>query len=359
MRALGHRKRKQARLSPATIFACAFLVALLMSTEFLAQPFVWRNWSLEEVMDGWLHIAIDRCLVAGGVAACLVLADRLPTPGRAGKMAALAGAIATGALLGECVRIAVDPFADRGGALAIGARVLQWTLVGAIVGGILASWRLNSDLATTAAETAAGEARLRRLLLSSQLEALQRQIEPHFLFNTLATVRRFGRTAPTEARALLDRLFDYISSMFEATREPLSNLGAEHDLVLAYLDVCAVRMGARLTVVDRIDPNLRAMPFPPLMLATLVENAIRHGLAPAPAGGAIILASEVRPDGLEISVTDDGVGLRGEGGAGIGLANLAARLDILYGPRASLRLEAVKPHGVRATLWLPSGRHAS
>jgi LytS/YehU family sensor histidine kinase len=256
-------------------------------------------------------------------------------------------------VLGEALRVGLDPFSDRTDTPAILGRIVQWTLIGAVCAGILAFWRLSADLATVAADEGAADARVRRMLLTAELEGLQRQIEPHFLFNTLATIKRFGESAPEDARALLERLFDYLSGIFAASPDQSSSLGAELDLVTAYLDVCAVRMGARLTVVNGIDPRLRACSLPPLMLGTLVENAVRHGLAPSPNGGTIALSARVSGANLEIRVEDDGAGLSTESGAGMGLANLASRLRLLYGRRASLRLEAGSDRGVRAVLSLP------
>jgi signal transduction histidine kinase len=325
----------------------------LLSTQFLIQPFVWRNWPLQAVFAGWLHIAVDRLLVAAPIGLAVWLSTR-PSARNPGVRIALIGlAVVIGAGLGELLRLALDPFADRPDGPAIAGRILNWILVSAAGAGIASFWRRQGDLATVAAEAGAADARARRMLLASELEGLQRQIEPHFLFNTLATIKSFGRTAPDDAHALLERLFGYLSRIFALSSARRSSVGAELDLVMAYLDVCAVRMGSRLTVVDQMDPCLRACDLPPLMLGTLVENAIRHGLAPLAQGGTITLSGRRAGDDLELCVADDGIGLASEGGAGIGLANLAARLRLLYGGRASLRLEPGPESGVRAILRLP------
>lgn len=343
------------RASPSGFTVCgwAMIIAFMMSTEFLAQPFVWRNWSVTDVLDGWLHVAFDRLMVAGAVAACLIIADRLRPPGRRGRPASFVVAAAVGGVLGEGLRLTADPFADRTDGPALVGRVVEWTLIAAAGIGILITWRLANDLATVAAETASAEARLRRTRTALEVDALQRQIEPHFLFNTLATIKRLSQTAPAQGQALVERLYDYVSSILDMSRRSRSTLGAELDLVLAYLDVCAVRMESRLAVINAVDPALRSLIVPPLMLGTLVENAIRHGLTPRASGGTLSLAASVVGDKLEITVTDDGVGLAGEGGGGIGLANLTSRLALLYGAEASFHLSGAEPHGAKALLRLP------
>ncbi len=340
------------------MLACSGGGGLLLSTQFLVQPFVWRNWPVPAVLGGWLHIVADRLLVAIPIGAAVWLATRSRRPGPGARIALIGAAVVVGAVLGEVLRLTLDPFADRPDGPAIAGRILNWSLVSAAGAGIVWFWRRQADFATVAAEAGAADARTRRMLFATELEGLQRQIEPHFLFNTLATIKSFGRTAPKDAQALLERLFGYLSRNFASAGVSRSNLGAELDLVMAYLDVCAARMGPRLTVIDRIDPSLRACDLPPLMLGTLVENAVRHGLAPRAQGGTITLSARRIGGDLEVGVTDDGVGLSGEGGAGIGLANLAARLRLHYGDRAGLRLEPGPDGGVRATVRLPHARAA-
>ncbi len=196
-------------------------------------------------------------------------------------------------------------------------------------------------------------AQLRQLTTATQLEALQRQIEPHFLFNTLATIKRLGHTAPDEGRRLLSRLLEFISTTLAAGTMAEITLGKELDLARAYLDVCQARMGPRLTVTWCVDPALRSRPFPPFMLGTLLENAIKHGLAPLEAGGAIAVTAESDGSMLQVVVEDTGAGFAAQRGAGIGLTNLVARLRLLYGSRASFTLEPALQRGVRCVIRTP------
>ncbi|MEO8812221.1 MAG: histidine kinase [Caulobacteraceae bacterium] len=329
-----------------------------MSTKFFAQPFVWRNWTLDQVMDGWLRVLVDRTVVAMTIALAVVIGETLSARAPRRRPAMLALAVLIGATAGESLRIAVDPFAASPDPASIASRVAQWTLIYAAVVGIQACWRLRADYAAFAATAAAADARARRSLLTFELEALQRQIEPHFLFNTLATIRRLGSTSPEKGLPLLERLFDYTSRLFAVSQRAESTVGEEIDLALAYLDVCAARMAPRLSVVTEIDPEARAGRIPCLMLATLVENAIKHGVGPKQGPGAITLRARIRDQSLEIEVEDNGVGLVSDAGVGTGISNLMARLRILYGSTGSLDLEPLFPSGVRARLRVPRAPRA-
>ncbi len=335
------------------MFGWAAAIAVLLSTKFLAQPFVWRNWTPDEVMDGWLRVLVDRLVVAMAIALAVAVGERLAGRAPRRRPAVLAVAILIGAAAGESLRIAVDPFAASPDPASIASRVAQWTLIYAAVAGIQACWRLGADQAAIAATAAAADARARRSLLAFELEALQRQIEPHFLFNTLATVRRLGKTSMEDGLPLLERLLDYTSRVFAVSQQAESTVGEEIDLALAYLDVCAARMGPRLSVFTEIDPEARAGRIPCLMLGTLVENAIKHGLGPKPGPGRITLRARIMDRSLEIDVEDNGVGLVSDGGVGTGLSNLTARLRILYGGLGSLELRPLLPSGVCARLRAP------
>ena len=339
--------------APIAVFGWAGAIGLLLSTKFLAQPFVWRNWTPDQVMDGWLRVLVDRTVVAMAIALAVVVGNTLSARAPARRPAILALAILLGAAAGESLRIAVDPLAASPDPASIASRVAQWTLIYAAVVGIQACWRLRADYAAVAATAAAADARARRSLLTFELEALQRQIEPHFLFNTLATIRRLGRTSPEDGLPLLERLLDYTSRVFAVSQRADATVGEEIDLAFAYLDVCAARMAPRLSVITEIEPEARAGRIPCLMLGTLVENAVKHGVGPKQGPGAITLRARVRDRSLEIEVEDDGVGLVSDAGVGTGLSNLTARLRLLHGGAASLELRPLLPSGVRARLRVP------
>jgi len=213
-------------------------------------------------------------------------------------------------------------------------------------------------LRAQAAEEEARGAQLRRSALETQqlatrLRLLQAQVEPHFLFNTLSNVRRLCQSDAAAGRAMLAQLTRYLRAALPRMRGNETTLAEEIDLVSAYLGVQKIRMGMRLeTSIDAPAPLLAAR-VPPMMLATLVENAIKHGIAPLAEGGSILIKARASGGALTLSVADNGQGLTAASGSGVGLANIRARLAALYGERAALRLEANAPRGVTAIITLP------
>ena len=213
-------------------------------------------------------------------------------------------------------------------------------------------------LRTQATQQEARVAELRRGALETQqlatrLRLLQAQVEPHFLFNTLSNVRRLCQSDAAAGRAMLGQLARYLRAALPRMREQETTLAEEVDLISAYLGVHKIRMGARLETSIDAPPALLAARVPPMMLATLVENAIKHGIAPLAEGGAIRVSAKRSGDALALSVADTGRGLAEASGSGVGLANIRARLATLYGERATLRLEGNSPRGVVAVITLP------
>ena len=199
---------------------------------------------------------------------------------------------------------------------------------------------------------------LDRDLAEARLQVMQAQVEPHFLFNTLANVRRLLKTDSPAALAMLEHLSRYLSAMLPRMRSTESTLGHELALALAYLHVQQIRMGTRLAIRTDIPDSLEALQFPPMMLITLVENAIRHGLNPLPRGGEVRIAARVTDGKLRVAVVDTGRGLSESSGSGVGLANIRARLNTLYGGHARLLLAQNPAGGVTATIELPSADRA-
>jgi LytS/YehU family sensor histidine kinase len=189
--------------------------------------------------------------------------------------------------------------------------------------------------------------------LATRLRLLQAQVEPHFLFNTLSNARRLCQSDSAAGRVMLSQLARYLRGALPRMREDETSLAEEIDLVSAYLGLQKIRMGARLeTSIEAPEPLLGAR-VPPMMLATLVENAIKHGIAPLTEGGSIRVRAERGDDALQLTVADTGRGLAAGSGTGVGLANIRARLAALYGERARLRIEANAPRGVAAIITLP------
>ena len=208
-----------------------------------------------------------------------------------------------------------------------------------------------------ALDAARRERELERTSLQARLSALQAQVEPHFLFNTLANLKYLIRTDQQTAQDMLDHLVGYLQNAMPDMRSVSSSLGREMDLVSDYLSVMRIRMGARLRFDVEVAEELRTLPFPPAMLISLVENAVKHGLERASRPGLITISARRERDGtgelLSVSVIDDGIGLTEQAGQGTGLANIAERLLLLYGQKASLIVEPGDGQGVRALLTLP------
>ena len=209
--------------------------------------------------------------------------------------------------------------------------------------------------------------RAERQAVEAQLKLLQGQIEPHFLFNTLANVVGLMEVDTPRAKLMLESFVDYLRSSLGGLRRERHTLGDEIDLVDAYLRVIAIRMESRLRYTIDVPESLRSLELPALTLQPLVENAVLHGLEPKIDGGSIRIEARLdeRRAGarLLLSVVDDGLGLPAAdaaarrptvNGTGTALANIRERLMQSHGADAELRVEPAAPHGVRATLTLPA-----
>ncbi len=198
---------------------------------------------------------------------------------------------------------------------------------------------------------------MNRQVSDAKLQALQAQVEPHFLYNTLANVQALTEIDPPSANKMVGHLIQYLRSALPKMRENTSTVGQEMELVRAYLNILKMRMGARLEFDIDLPQELAALAFPPLMLPSLVENAIKHGLEPLREGGRIDIGASREGDTLCITVRDTGKGLgqTDTAGSGLGLANIRERLQAIYGDRGQLSLEENEPRGVTATIRIPAG----
>lgn len=195
-------------------------------------------------------------------------------------------------------------------------------------------------------------ARLAQEATEARLAMLQAQIEPHFLFNTLASVDHLIQTEPAAASRMQKHLIQYLRAAMPQMREFGSTLAREVELARSYLSILQMRMEERLSFDFDIPPELADLPFPPMMLPTLVENAIKHGLEPKPEGGRVEIKAWREGAEIRLSVSDNGVGFSAAPGKGVGLANTRERLALQYGERARLEVVDNAP-GARVTLVLP------
>lgn len=239
----------------------------------------------------------------------------------------------------------------------LGPIALQSLLIGLLFGGIASVFfylRERTQLLSTelqARELQRIEAERRSI--EAQLKMLQAQIEPHFLFNTLANLAGLIEADPKLASRLLEALNHYLRASLIRTRADGGTLGDEMDLLTAYLEVLKIRLGPRLEYSIDVPDPLRALPFPPMLLQPLVENAVQHGIEPQVAGGRIDIVASCSEKGLQLSVRDTGAGFSDAPGNGIGLANIRARLAALFGAAATLEIAEHAEGGVLASLQVP------
>ena len=200
-------------------------------------------------------------------------------------------------------------------------------------------------------------AEIERQITEARLQLLQAQIEPHFLFNSLASVKRLYETQPAKGRELLRNLSDYLRVASPKGKPGDARLGDEVNLATAFLAIFQLRMGERLRVSVDVPPDVRSAILPPLLLGTLVENAIKHGIAPRASGGTVAVSARRVGALLELAVKDDGVGFRSDWGPGVGLANTRARLQTLYPGIGALDLAENPGGGVQAVVRIPYAEH--
>src|SRR4051812_11482524 len=282
----------------------------------------------------------------------LVILNAAGRTGRQNVGVAVLAAIA-GTAVAALIRYAIGATPANEGAAFILLVFMSWVGTGTL---LVTAYVFYFRAQSTEAEARAAELRrgaLETQQLATRLRLLQAQVEPHFLFNTLSNVRRLCQSDAVAGRAMLGQLTRYLRAALPKMRSHETTLAEELDLVSAYLGVQKIRMGARLdSAIDAPEALLRAR-VPPMMLATLVENAVKHGIGPLAEGGAIRVKAERAGDALTLSVADNGRGLTAASGSGVGLANVRARLAALYGERAGLRLELNTPRGVVAIISLP------
>ena len=214
---------------------------------------------------------------------------------------------------------------------------------GAGLGGTFVFWT-RGRLAES--ERGAAEARLK---------LLQAQIEPHFLFNTLANLQTLIASDPRRAQAMLGHLDGYLRATLASTRNDTCTLAEEFALLRAYLEILAIRMGPRLSYSLELPPALAATKLPPMLLQPLVENAIKHGLEPKMDGGKLRVAASAEGEQLVLVVEDSGLGFgaAATSGTGVGLLHVNERLAAVYGDAAAAEIGETEGGGVRITLRLP------
>ncbi len=232
--------------------------------------------------------------------------------------------------------------------------VFLMILTGIIVKVVLGGKKRAERRAQVATATAAEES-LKRQLVEAQLKMMQAQVEPHFLFNTLASVDYLIETDPPTASKMQKNLIQYLRAALPQMREGSTTLGKEIQLCRSYLEILKFRMEDRLHYTVTVPQGLQSAQFPPMMLQSLIENSIKHGLEPKPEGGAITISADIVDGRLRVTVADTGLGFAAgsQPGTGVGLSNVRERLAALYGGRARLSIDANHPSGTIVTIDVP------
>ncbi len=235
-------------------------------------------------------------------------------------------------------------------------------ILGLIFGGLVTAFfifRERDAQARAALHKAEAEKQLiAKQMAEAQLALMQAQIEPHFLFNTLANVRYLVGADPENAALMLEHLIEYLRAALPQMRESTSTLGKEVELARAYLSIQQIRMGKKLNFQFQVPDALAACAFPPAMAITLVENAIEHGVEECCECADVTVSAAAEGGKLRLTVADTGDGMKAETGSGVGLVNLRTRLRELYGEVGRLLIEGNAPRGVRATIEIPDPRSA-
>lgn len=300
------------------------------------------------------NLVVSQCIGLCIYAGCLAGTRWAPTA--RGKTLGMILAVPAGATAG--VGLSILLLGPRSGEW-VGSMAWQSLLIGLLFGtAISALFYLRSRMDQLEAELK--ERQLREALaekarVDAQLRMLQAQIEPHFLFNTLANLAVLVRSDPARAERLLADLIAYLRATLQRVRGDESTLGDEIELLKRYLDILGVRFGERLRVVFDVPEALLARPFPLLLLQPLVENAVSHGIEPKVGGGELRIAAAEENGRLRLLVSDTGAGLgEGAAGSGFGLENVRQRLRALFGEAASLDVRENAAGGVVASIEVPA-----
>lgn len=264
-------------------------------------------------------------------------------------LGALSGAVHATWTKGEPLQEAVMSRLPRATMIGLGAGLFLAVPM-AVVGGLR-----NKEYEAITARLAleAERERAARELSEARLRMLHAQIEPHFLFNTLGAVQQLAEKESPRAAELTANLIAFLRGSLGEMRSERVTLAVDFGMIDAYLKVMAVRQGERLRFTLDLPAGLAAAEVPSMMLLTLVENAIKHGIEPSLRGGAIHIGAARDGDRLVLSVRDTGAGLAEQPGAGDGLSNIRTRLQLLYGGGACLAVSGADDGGVLARLTLP------
>ena len=345
----------------AVVLALAAVFALWSTNDFLV---AWRGGEMRQWLGGLAGNFLSTVMIAAVMWLPIVTVGNLGPQAGWKRHAALALAIVLTAPLAAALRFAYIGLAFPQPLTLEDYPMLMlrfWTRYAELagLGTLVVEFYRHETRSVEAMHRAEIDRQaLDRKMAEARLQVLQAQIEPHFLFNTLANVRRLYQTDAARGRSMLDHLMRYLEVALPRMREHRSTLAGDVTLIESYLEVQRIRMGRRLAFEIDVPVELRPLEVPPMMLLTLVENAIKHGLNPLPEGGSVRVQARREGELLCIEVADSGRGFHATSGGGTGLANIRTRLAAMHGDAASLALAENYPRGVTSTLRLPAAGSA-
>ena len=346
-------------LSGITPMRLAVLAVVCLMTALSVSVFNFGRVSFSSASVSWLLAAVDNFSAALVMFILVVRTEVHTARSRPGvRVAALAMAVLVGAVSYAAIRWGIRHLHSYYGIFgshwySAGANVIRALALGGLLTAILYFTARERDSARSLHRACLAEIEVERQVAEARLKLLQAQIEPHFLFNSLASVKRLYEREPGKGRELLDDLLDYLRTATRGARQRESRLADEIALAESFLAIFKIRMGDRLHSRIDVPAQIGLAQVPPLMVGTLVENAIKHGIGPRASGGTVSLAARRCGDVLEVEVGDDGVGFRTRSGHGVGLSNIRARLETLFGNAGTLDLAVNPAGGVTATMRLP------
>jgi signal transduction histidine kinase len=340
-----------------------FIFNTLMAGVFALLSVVWsQRYGFAELL--WLNFVFAQCVGYSLHTLYLIIEALVPRAKRRtrGALALFWGVVPiVGVTIGYAIAATLLGWTSYRTAMFTPRGLSTIAVMSLMITGVLAAMIVPRARAAQAeAEIAKEQARVaaaEREAALAQLKALEAQVEPHFLYNTLAHVSSLIDADPKQARGMLDRLIALLRATAKAGNGG-ATLGSQADLLRAYLDILGMRMGSRLEWTIDVPPSLADVALPPALLQPLVENAIKHGLEPKIEGGSIAIAAHAVGDRLELTVTDTGKGFGSTttpigGSTQVGISVLKQRLAALYGEAATLTIAENRPTGVRVTLAIP------
>ena len=348
--------RFRSRLPNPAGVALLVAISLGYGAEILFQPRVFENYSLASIAQEAASI-ISECLLAGGAMLLAVEAvERRASRVHWIYLLQLIAAVVLAATFGVLLwAVASGQPLSNETAVFLGGEVLRLTGLGAFLAITHGLGRRIRQTRSREREIELEAAALRADTELAQLCLLEAQIEPHFLFNTIANLRRTWHLEHGFGMHMHDNAIRYLEASLPRMRTPMATLRDELDLTRAYLELLSPRMGERLRFSIDVAPACGDLPFPRMSVLTLVENSIKHGLAPSVSGGTVAIRAETDAESLVLFVVDDGVGfgVADTAGHGIGLLNIRSRLQAQYGSAARLEIASPDSGGVVASIRVP------